>query len=103
MTTRLTLLRILVGSLVMLVGGATFAADVSPASSAAPTKEMREKMATLHEQMATCLRSDKPIADCRSEMRKSCTETMGEAGCPMMDRMHHHMMKKQSSTPPEQK
>jgi hypothetical protein len=103
-TTRQTLLRNLVASMVVLAGGgATFAADVPPANHAAPTKEMREKMATLHEQMAACLRSDKPIADCRSEMKKSCGETMGEEGCPKMDGMHHRMMKDQSSVPPKQK
>ena len=104
MTTRQTLLRNLVASMVVLAGGgATFAADVPSANHAAPTKEMREKMATLHEQMAACLRSDKPIADCRSEMKKSCGEIMGKEGCPMMDGMHHGMMKDQSSLPPKQK
>lgn len=55
------------------------------------TKEQREKMATLHDKMAACLRSEKAMPDCRDEMKKSCSE-MGEEGCPMM---HHQMgMKK---------
>lgn len=103
MSTRRIILRNLVASMVVLVGGGiSFAADVPSADHAAPTKEMREKMATLHEQMAACLRSDKPIADCRSEMKKSCSEALGKEGCPMMDRMHHHMMKKESSVPPKE-
>lgn len=92
MITRKTLGRNLVASMVLLAGGAAFAADVPPANHATPSKEMREKMATLHERMAACLRSDKPIADCRSEMKKSCGEIMGKEGCPMMDGMHHGMM-----------
>jgi hypothetical protein len=50
----------------------------------APSKEMREKMATVHEQMAACLRSDKSIDDCRTAMMKSCHETIGPQGCQMM-------------------
>ena len=49
----------------------------------APSKEMREKMAAAHEKMAVCLRSSRDIAECRTEMRKSC-QAMGEHGCPMM-------------------
>ena len=67
--------------------------SIFPASTAAnptaPPKEVREKMATLHEQMAACLRSDKPLADCHSEMMKSCQDTMGKKDCPMMG---HGMM-----------
>ena len=50
---------------------------------AAPSKEMREKMAAAHERMAACLRSSKDIAECRTQMRMSC-QAMGEQGCPMM-------------------
>lgn len=55
------------------------------------TKEQREKMATLHDKMAACLRSEKAMSDCHQEMKKSCTE-MGEESCPMM--RHHMGMKK---------
>src|SRR5688572_31307964 len=69
----------------MLIGGVVtaFAAD-EPATPPAPSKQMREQMASMHEKMATCLRSDKPFADCRSEMQASCKSMMGEQGCPMM-------------------
>jgi hypothetical protein len=103
-STRKTLMRNIVASMLVIAGSdATFAADVPPANDAAPTKEMREKMATLHEQMAACLRSDKSIADCRGEMAKNCGDMMGEKGCPMMDGMHHHMMRDQSSVTPKRK
>src|SRR5690349_9511765 len=61
--------------------------DPAPAGSdsqAAPSKELREKMAAMHEQMATCLRSDKTVAECRKEMMQSCRHTMGSDACPMM-------------------
>jgi hypothetical protein len=79
-----------IASVLLIMGAsAAFAADPPAADHGTPSKEMREKMASLHEQMAACLRSDKPIADCRSQMMKSCEDTMGEKGCPMMG---HGMM-----------
>lgn len=70
----------------MLIAGAAaaFAADEPKATPPAPSKEMREQMASAHEKMASCLRSDKPFADCRSEMQTNCKSMMGEQGCPMM-------------------
>jgi len=69
------------------------------------TAEQRTKMADAHEKMAACLRSDKPIGDCHAEMKKSCEESMGKDGCPMMKDgmmgMHHnHKMKSDSSSAP---
>ena len=66
------------------MGTVALAAGPTPGASTAPTKETREKMAVLHEQMATCLRSDKPIADCHAEMMKGCQQNLGDHGCPMM-------------------
>lgn len=61
-----------------------------------PTAEQRQKMAEHHEKMATCLRSDRPLSECKQEMMKNCEETMGKGGCPMMGdhmgRGHHHAM-----------
>jgi len=62
---------------------AAFAAD-PPAAAPAPTKEMRERMATLHEQMAACLRSEKSIHECRTEMMNHCQALMGNQGCTRM-------------------
>ena len=71
------------GTLLLALSGTVFAAP--PASTpAGPTKEMREKMALLHEQMAACLRSDKSLAECRAEMQKSCSGMMGDQGCTRM-------------------
>ncbi|GEM_PF-763803 len=93
-------------SLLILSAGPTLAAD-TPARPMAPSKEMRAKMAAMHEQMAACLRSDKPLSECRAEMMKHCETTMGNQGCSMMmgagggmmgkgQGMHGHMM----SSPP---
>jgi hypothetical protein len=54
------------------------------------TAEQRTKMAEAHEKMAACLRSDRPVGDCHSEMMKSCQETMGAGHCPMG---HHGRVK----------
>lgn len=94
--------------LLIAASSAVFAAD---APTTVPSKELREQMATLHEQMAACLRSDKSMSECRTEMMRSCQSMMGSQGCStamgmgmgmgggMMGRgwgMHGHMM----SAPP---
>jgi hypothetical protein len=87
------------------------AAAAAPGSKQQPTeakplpvlsKESREKLAVLHEQMAACLRSDKSIADCHAEMRAACSASLNNMGCPSMGMggapamgMHHMMQ-----TPP---
>jgi hypothetical protein len=70
--------------LALLLGAAaaTWAADVPPPAMA-PGKESRAHMATMHEQMASCLRSDKPMADCRAEMMKACQAMSPTEGCQM--------------------
>jgi hypothetical protein len=88
----------------MLISGIAMGAERASAAPPEPSKEMRAKMATMHEQMATCLRSDRSFSDCRSEMMKGCQETMSEYGCPMMGRgmgRHHPMMKGPSSAAPK--
>jgi hypothetical protein len=56
------------------------------------TPEQRLEMASMHEKMAQCLRSDKPMEDCHKEMMKSCEEKMGQGACPMMGHHDHKMM-----------
>jgi hypothetical protein len=83
----------------MILASAALSADESTVSPPAPSKEMRARMASVHEQMAVCLRSDKAFVDCRSEMMKSCHEMMGARDCPMMGMgMHRHMMERPSAT-----
>jgi hypothetical protein len=83
-------------SLALVLGGVSVVFAAEPPSTAAtgPSKEMREKMAVFHEQLAACLRSDKPIADCHKEAMKHHKEMMGKEGCTMMDM--DHMMPNQS-------
>ena len=64
-------------------------ANTDRKSSSEVTVEQRKQMAQVHEKMATCLRSNKPLNQCRSEMRSSCQEMMGKDGCPMMGKMGH--------------
>ena len=78
-----------------LILSASVAVSAEPASQGHPptSKEQREKMATIHEQMAACLRSDKSVADCHKEAMKSCQDAMGKDWCSMMhEHMHDHMM-----------
>lgn len=70
---------------IMLAGsGVTFGADAQQTAPPDPSPASRQKMAEVHQRMATCLRSDKPIAECRSDMLKNCQDLMGKEGCPMM-------------------
>ena len=79
--------RHMIASVLVIMGAsAALAANPPATSQPAPSKEMREKMASLHEQMAACLRSDKPIPDCRSQMMRSCQGTMGKHACHGMGR-----------------
>lgn len=72
-----------VGIMLALVGGA-FAAGPAPNQGAEPSKQAREQMAKMHEEMAACLRSEKSFATCQTQMRERCMTTMGNTGCPMM-------------------
>ena len=81
----------LMASLLLITGASAVLGAEPPATAhEAPSKEMREKMAAIHEQMASCLRSDKPIADCHAEAMEHCRTMMGKEGCPMMSMGHPH-------------
>lgn len=82
MRTKLRLALVAMG--VALLGGPALAADEAPPAPAPPSAEQREKLAVAHEQMAACLRSEKPFEECRAAMHASCQQTMGAQGCPMM-------------------
>jgi hypothetical protein len=91
-----------VGSIIAVLAlalNASAALSAEPPSPSHPalTKEQRQKMATIHEQIAACLRSEKPISECHEEAMKSCQDAMGKDGCPMMGGgMHGHMMQPSS-------
>lgn len=78
--------------------GVTLAGEPEHMDRPAVTQEMRAKMAATHEQMAACLKSDRPITECHAEMMKQHDEFMmhheaGEhEGMDMHDCMHraHH-------------
>jgi len=53
-----------------------------------PSPEMRKKMADAHQKMADCLKSDRPMSECKQEMMKECHQMMKDKGhCPMMGDM----------------
>lgn len=81
----------LVAGLVLAAGGLASAADPQKGAAAEPSPEVRSQMAAVHEKMATCLKSSRPLAECREEMSRSCQSMMGEAGCPMMQMGHGGM------------
>ncbi len=58
------------GIALLSVAGASLAAEPEQRDQPPLSKEMRAKMASAHEQLATCLRSDRPIAECHDEMMK---------------------------------
>jgi len=88
----------------MCIGWAGASAAEPPTAPAEPSREMRAKMASAHERMAACLRSERPMAECRSDMTKSCHEVMGERGCPMMGMgMNHEGMQGPGAGTPKDK
>jgi hypothetical protein len=79
---------------VLLLGAVAGANAQTPTAQPEISKDTREKMAALHEQMASCLRSDKSVADCHSEVLKSCKEQLETDSCPLLGLGHatdHHM------------
>lgn len=75
---------VLVATAVAVLSGPSLAAEETLPAPAPPSAEQREKLAVAHEQMAACLRSEKPFEVCHAELRASCQQTMGAQGCPMM-------------------
>lgn len=70
-------------ALVAALLGSALAADPSTVNTRL-SKEQRAQMAGAHEKMAACLRSDRPLEECREEMHASCVNLFGDEGCPMM-------------------
>lgn len=56
--------------------------STEPVSSTEP-QQSREQMARAHEKMAACLRSERPLAECRVEMMHSCKAMKEKQGCGM--------------------
>ena len=74
----------LIAALALTWAASAHAAEPKKSAPAAPSPEVRQQMADVHQKMAECLRSDRPIAECRTEMMKSCRDLVGQASCPMM-------------------
>jgi len=76
------------GIALLWAAGSALADEPTPSDRPPPSKEMREQMAKAHDAMAACLRSDRPIDECHSEMMKN------HGG------MHHRPKTEQTSTRP---
>jgi len=74
----------LIAALALAAVSPALAADPEKSAPSEPSPEVRQQMAAVHQKLADCLRSDRPIAECKAEMKTSCHEMMGEGGCPMM-------------------
>jgi hypothetical protein len=97
--TRSTIARTSIAAVLTLLACTSFAAqettqDKHPAPA---TKQEREQLATLHEHMAACLRSDKTMRECHEAARKECEDTLGDRCRDMMRAMMgmQHRMNKQ--------
>lgn len=77
---------ILAAALATLASFSTTSSAAPPSAEPAASHQMREQMAAMHEQAAACLRSDKPMAECRSEMMQTCQKMMG-GSCKVMKGM----------------
>jgi hypothetical protein len=89
--------RVLAAAFCVFAVGSAVAADDAPSDMhhAPPSKQDREQMAKLHEQMAACLRSDKTMKECHEAARKACEESMGDHCQMMMHPMMEHRMNMQ--------
>jgi hypothetical protein len=59
------------GIALLWAAGTALADEPTQGTRPAPTKEQRESMAQVHDKIAACLRSDKPIEECHAMMMQS--------------------------------
>lgn len=99
-------------ALIMGLSAASFGADGDPVKQPATahatadtrmTPELKKDMADMYQKMADCMRSDKPLDQCRHEAMTNCpvvkktgycpiSEGMGKRGNAPMDRMKNSDM-----------
>jgi hypothetical protein len=80
------------GAALLCAAGTVLADEPARGTHPPVTKEQREEMAQAHEKMAACLRSDRAIEECHSEMMKSHDAMM-----------HAHPKMEQTTAPPAPK
>jgi hypothetical protein len=94
--------RITFGTLVLVCSATMALAQGTKSPMGTMTPEQRQQMASVHEKVAACLRSDRPVSDCQAEMMKGCQAAMGAGMCPMMGGMMGQMQHGQMMPPPTQ-
>lgn len=90
----MTLSKTIFVTLSLLAGSLGFTDDGmksghAPMQSPLPSLEQRKAMADAHDKMATCLRSDQMVDDCKNQMMKTCQDTLGKKGCLMGSHKMH--------------
>ena len=72
----------------VLFGSSLFAANSGPVVNykkpSDPTTKERQYLASFHDKMATCLRSDRPFSDCHKEIVNNCMNGFGKNRCLSM-------------------
>ncbi len=100
MRTFLSTTGMMVVMMTALMGASLFAEEITKIPSNSTKKssmtsdispEHRLNMAAMHYKMAACLRTAKPIEECRKEMKTSC-QSMGQDGCYSMGMKHQGNM-----------
>lgn len=77
---------------IALAAGGAGAQDAAKPAPGEPTAAQRHQMAEIHQKMADCLASERPIGECRTQMQADCQQAMGAQGCPMLMGAGHGMM-----------
>jgi hypothetical protein len=79
MTSRTSRWCALIAAFALALASPSLAAEPEKPAAPAPSAEQRQKMAEAHQRMADCLKSDRPMSECKGEMMKSCEGMHGEA------------------------
>lgn len=77
---------------IALAAGAAAAQETAPPAPGTPSADQRHAMAEIHQKMADCLDSERPINECRADMLTNCRTMMGPESCPKMMGLGHGMM-----------
>jgi hypothetical protein len=72
--------RLVIAACLLFSASGAWAADEGKAAATEPSAEKRRTMAQHHREMAACLESERPMAECRAEIHAKHGE---EGGCAM--------------------
>ncbi len=70
----------LITVLALLVATTAVGAETAKKDMSMMTPEMRQKMADVHQKMSACLKSDKPMSECKTDMKMGMGNMRGMMG-----------------------